>query len=204
MSENKQLPVIAADISEGDIIKAMKAIPGYIDITPGDFREIYHVAHTLAVQRMLDSVTASGLMTSPVLSIEQTTQLAEAARMLASNQITGAPVVDSEKKVVGVISEKNFLIEMGLGASPSFMQIATHCLHDKSCLVARLHGRTVRDIMTQPAITGDKQMTIGEISAIFTRQKINRIPIVDRDGTVVGIVTRTDLTHGFHIFSQGL
>ena len=204
MLENNNSPIRPPDISEQDIISAMGALQGYIDITPGDFKQIYQVAYKMAITRLLNTMTATQLMTKNVLLIEQTMPLVQAATLLADNKITGAPVVDQRKKIVGIVSEKDFLREMGFTFNPSFMQIATHCLHDKSCMIKNLHRKTVADIMTQPAVSGTPEMTIGTISTIFTHQKINRLPIADKEGLIVGIVTRTDLARAFHVFTEGL
>lgn len=185
-------------ISEQDVFEAMKRIPGYIDITPGDFKEIYQTAYSLAITRLFNSLTAANIMSKPVLFVEQEMALVEAAHLLAEQQISGGPVVDHDGRVVGVISEKDFLKEMGLGTTPSFMQIATHCLDSKSCMIGRLRNRNVGDIMTKPPITADPEMTIGAISSLFAERQINRLPIIDGDGRPVGIVTRTDLAHSFH------
>ena len=100
------------------------------------------------------------------------------------------------------MSEKDFLREMGVGATPSFMQIATHCLNNKSCMIGKLHNRTISDIMTKPPVTGAPGMTIGSISALFADKQINRLPIVDDNEQPVGIVTRTDLAHSLHVFGE--
>ena len=119
------------DISEHDIVEAMKSIPGYIDITPGDFREVYQRAYMLAVTRLLTSLNAAKIMSRKVVVLGQETALVQAASLLAEKKISGAPVVDCDGRVVGVVSEKDFLKEMGFGENPSFMQIATHCLGNK-------------------------------------------------------------------------
>ncbi len=203
MSNDDEKYTTPPDISEQDIILAMKAIPGYVDITPGDFKQIYQVAYKMAIERLFNSVTAGQLMTRTVQILKQTMTLVEAATFLADNQVSGAPVVDDENKLVGIVSEKDFLREMGFGFNPSFMQIATHCLHDKSCMIGNLHGRTVADIMTTSPVSGSPEMTIGSISTIFADQKINRLPIVDQEGLIVGIVTRTDLAHAYRVFTEG-
>jgi len=152
---------------------------------------------------LLTAVKASDLMTRPVQLVNQEMPLVKAAALLAEKRISGAPVVDQEGKIVGIVSEKDFLKEMGFGVTPSFMQIATHCLNDKSCMIGRLHNRTVGDIMTRPPVTGVPEMTIGEISNLFVARKINRLPILSADGRPVGIVTRTDLAHSFSVFGEG-
>ena len=203
MLENGENSISPPDISEQDNIEAMKTLQGYVDITPGDFKQIYQIAFTMVINRLLNTVTAAELMTKTVLLVEQTMSLVQAASILAESQVSGAPVIDDQKKIVGIVSEKDFLEEMGFGSNPSFMQIATHCLHDKSCMIGNLRGRAVADIMTKPPIVGAPEMTIGDISTIFTKQKINRLPIIDKNGLIVGIVTRTDLAHAYHAFAGG-
>lgn len=191
------------DISEQDVLEAMKQMQGYIDITPGDFREVYQTAYALAVKRLFNTLTAANIMTRTVVMVDEETPLVQAAALLAEKQISGAPVINLAGKIVGVVSEKDFLKEMGFGQTPSFMQIATHCLNDKSCMIGRLHNRTVADIMVRPAITGTPEMTIGEISTLFAERKINRLPIIDENNCPVGIVTRNDLAHSLFNFGEG-
>lgn len=190
------------DISETDVVEAMKSITGYIDITPGDFKEIYQTAYALAIKRLVSTLKAAHIMTSPLFVLEQDMPLVQAAALLAEKQISGAPVADGEGKLVGVVSEKDFLKEMGFGATPSFMQIASHCLSNKSCMICRLHNKTIGDIMTKPPITGNPEMSIGAISALFAKRRINRLPIVEADGRPVGIVTRTDLAHSLNVLAE--
>lgn len=201
----KETPVgdfVPVDISEHDVVEAMKSIEGYIDITPGDFKEVYQVAYSLAIRRLFDSLTAGNIMSKTVVFVEQEMPLVEAAHLLAEKKISGGPVIDQDGRVIGVVSEKDFLKEMGFGATPSFMQIATHCLNSKSCMIGNLRNRTVGDIMTKPPITAGTEMTIGTISTLFSKRQINRLPIVDADGRPIGIVTRTDLAHSFHALQE--
>ncbi|GAB6192606.1 CBS domain-containing protein [Desulfocastanea catecholica] len=190
------------DISETDVVEAMKSITGYIDITPGDFKEIYQAAYALAIKRLVSTLKAGHIMTSPLFVLEPDMTLVQAAALLAEKKISGAPVADSEGKLVGVVSEKDFLKEMGFGATPSFMQIASHCLSNKSCMICRLHNKTIGDIMIRPPITGDPEMSIGAISALFAQRRINRLPIVEADGRPVGIVTRSDLAHSLNVLAE--
>ena len=203
MPEKNNSQSLSVEISEQDVIEAMKAIQGYIDITPGDFKEVYQVAYKLAIKRMLTAIKAADLMTQPVQLVNQEMALVEAAAFLAEKQISGAPVVDNGGKIVGVVSEKDFLQEMGFGVTPSFMQIATHCLNNKSCMIGNLRNRVVGDIMTQPPVTGVPEMTIGEIANLFVSRQINRLPILAADGRPVGIVTRTDLAHSYTDLGEG-
>ncbi|TKB06869.1 hypothetical protein [Desulforhopalus sp. IMCC35007] len=63
MLEDNNSPIRPPDISEQDIMSAMGALQGYIDITPGDFKQIYQVAYKMAITRLLNTMTATQLMT---------------------------------------------------------------------------------------------------------------------------------------------
>lgn len=202
MNRQRAGEFLQPDISEDDVIEAMEGIEGYIDITPGDFKEIYQAAYALAIKRLFNTLTADSIMIRSVVLLEQEVALVQAAALLAEKQISGAPVVNSDGRLVGVVSEKDFLREMGFGATPSFMQIATHCLSSKSCMIGRLHHKTVGEIMTSPPITGTPEMTIGSIATLFAEQQINRLPIVNNESRPVGIVTRTDVAHAFSLFGK--
>ena len=203
MDTNKQDEPIPVELSEQDVLEAMKELHGYIDITPGDFKEVYKAAYTLAVRRLLDTLKAEDIMSTPIHSIHHEAELVDAAAILAQKNISGAPVVDDDGKVIGIVSEKDFLKEMGFGMTPSFMQIANHCLNDKSCMIGKLRRRTIADIMTAPAVTAGLEFSVRQISALFTEKKINRLPIVSPEYSLLGIVTRTDLAHSYSILVGG-
>jgi len=57
------------DLTDEDVLKAMKGIPGYLDITPGDFKEIYSFAYRHAVERQIHSTRAKDAMTKEVVFV---------------------------------------------------------------------------------------------------------------------------------------
>ena len=185
------------DISEQDVIAAMKDIQGYLDISPGDFREVFQVAYKHALQRIWNSRVAQDMMTQPVQCLGADMDLIQAATFLAEKRFSGVPVVDTNGSIVGVLSEKDFLAKMGLGQPLSFMQIVAHCLTNKGCMATSLRNHAFSEIMTTPAITAGPKITMGEISSLFIDKQINRLPIVDTEGRPLGIVTRTDLVQSY-------
>jgi len=181
------------DISDDDILKAMKNISGYLDITPGDFKEIYLLAYRQAVERLRHSVRAKDVMTKDVVFVRKDTSLEEVADLLNRHFISGVPVIDDDNKVVGVISEKDFLFQMGAQETKTFMGVVAHCLKSKGCVAITMRKQKAEDIMTSPAITVSENTPIYEIANTFTENNINRTPVVDRNNSIAGIVTRTDI-----------
>jgi CBS-domain-containing membrane protein len=185
------------ELADEDVLRAMKAMQGYIDITPADFREVYRVAYALAKERMMNALKAGDVMSAPVYAIGEGADLIEAATLLAEKGISGAPVVDRDGRIAGVVSEKDFLRQMGAGRTGAFMQVIAECLRHKGCLATPMRNRTVGQIMTAPAVTAPAGITLAGIAAVFVEKNINRLPIVDGDGRPVGIVTRGDLVNSY-------
>ncbi len=181
------------DISDKDIFEAMKDIPGYLDITPGDFKELYKFAYHHALSRITRSVKARDIMTRDVISVDIDVSLKRVAELMAGNAISGIPVVNKDKKVVGVISEKDFLSRMGAKSSKSFMGVVAECLKGKGCVAVSIREQSARDIMTSPAITVSEETGVNEIAGMFTGKNINRVPVVSLEGVLTGIVSRADI-----------
>ena len=197
MTPSKATCCTTIDISEIDVIAAMKEIQGYIDISPGDFQEVFRIAYAHAVQRIMDTRTAKDIMTTPAHCLRSDMDLVQAAQFLADKHYSGAPVIDESGKIVGVLSEKDFLSRMGIGKPATFMQIVAHCLTNKGCMAMNLRNHAVQEIMSTPPITEGLDITIAAITALFVEKQINRLPIIDTEGRPVGIVTRTDLVQSY-------
>lgn len=181
------------DMSDEDILDAMKSIPGYLDITPGDFKEIFRYAYRHAIERIAKSLLAKDVMTVKLISVTQDTSLKETSAKMAAHGISGVPVIDESNSVVGVISEKDFLFHMGEKKSRSTMEIIAQCLSSKGCVAVSMHTGFAKDIMTSPALTVYDDAPVFEIASIFAEKNINRVPVLDKNGHLVGIVARADI-----------
>jgi len=197
MTNNMQWNQCPIDISDEDVLEAMKTISGFLDITPGDFREIYAFAFRHSFERLSKSVKACHIMTSTVITVQENTSLLETAQLLATHNISGMPVVNSLVQVTGVISEKDFLSEMGGNEQQSFMGVIVQCLKNKGCSAISFTDKTAADIMTAPPITVQAETPVFEIADIFEQRKINRVPVVDRDLKLMGIITRSDIVQSY-------
>jgi len=181
------------DISDDDILKAMKDIRGYLDITPGDFKEIYRFAYKHAVDRLAHSITAKDVMTRSVVFVKKDSSLEEVADILDRHPISGVPVIGDDQSVAGVISEKDFMFHMGAKEMRSFMGVVAHCLRNKGCIALPMRKQKAEDIMTSPAITVREDTPVFEIANMFIEKNINRTPVTDRSNKLIGIVTRADI-----------
>ncbi len=184
---------VPVDISDQDIYEAMTEIPGYLDITPGDFREVYLKAYEQALKRLARSVKVEEVMTSDVVTVVTKTPLREVAQLMARRRVSGVPVLASDGAVVGVISETDFLSTMGGEKSGTFMDVVADCLGGGGCLAAPMRAQTAEDIMSSPAVTVSPETPLMEVANIMTARGINRVPVVDEAGKPVGIASRADV-----------
>ena len=181
------------ELQDEDIYEAMKSIPGYLDITPGDFKEVYQLAYRHALERLSRAVTAREIMTREVVVVRPDTTLAEVAEIMGMKGISGVPVVDPNGKVVGVISEKDFLTHMGVHEPKNFMSLVASCLKSKGCVALPIKKREAADLMSSPAVTVGPDTSVKEIAAIFTEKGLNRVPVTDPEGRLLGLVSRGDI-----------
>jgi CBS domain-containing protein len=181
------------DISDEDIYKAMKDISGYLDITPEDFKNVYRHAYRHAFERIVRSVKAGDVMTRKVVSVKRETSLEEVAEIMAEKDVSGVPVIEEDGKVAGVISEKDFLLNMGAKNTKTFMGVVAECLKAKGCIAVDIRAKKAEDIMTSPPITVTEDTTLLDVANILKEKKINRVPVVDQNSYLIGIVSRGDI-----------
>ena len=181
------------NLSDEDILEAMKSIPGYLDITPGDFKAIYGYAYRHTIDRIAQSMQAKDVMTVKVISVTPDTSLKETAATMATHNISGIPVIDDRRTVVGLISEKDFLSHMGDKKTRSMMEVILQCLSNKGCAVVSMRAGQAKDIMTSPVHTVFEDTPMFEIASIFAEKNINRVPVLGKNGHMVGIVARADI-----------
>lgn len=181
------------DISESDIFAAMREISGYLDITPADFREVYRLAFRHAVERLTHSVQARDVMTREVVTARADTTLVEVATLMAKQRVSGLPVVDEDGRVAGVISERDFIAHMVDDGDRTFIEVVEACQRADGCTANSILPHTAGEIMTAPATTIPEDLPLPEIAARFAEGRVNRLPVVDGEGRLTGIVSRWDM-----------
>lgn len=133
-------------------------------------------------------------MTRPALSVSPETPLREVAALMLERRISGVPVIDRAGRVLGVISEGDFLrrpeIETDLPGSGWLRLFVSP--QDKARDYLKTHGRTAADVMSAPALTVTADAPLAAVAQTMSAKGIKRLPVLE-DGRLVGIVTRADL-----------
>jgi CBS domain-containing protein len=134
------------------------------------------------------------VMTTEILTVTTETSLKDVAALLAGRGISGAPVVDAQGHVVGVISEADILAKERRPRQQGRLgkMLGYHDHPD-----AKATARNAGEAMTAPPIVVTADRRVDAAAAIMLDRQVNRLPVVDRAGALVGIVTRADLVRAF-------
>lgn len=181
----------AIDITEEDIREAMKELKTYLDITEEDLKRIYILALEHAKKRLLKKKSVKDIMTKEVVCVREEAEIKEAARLLSENRISGMPVIDNEGKVIGVISEADILVSSGIKRESKISDILRHLSGE--IVASDKRGEKVGEIMTSPAITIGPEEDIRDAGRIMEEKGIKRLPVIDREGKIIGVISRADI-----------
>jgi len=136
------------------------------------------------------------LMTKDVLTVRSGTELKDAATLLAAHRISGLPVVDGEGHVLGVVSEGDILYkESGVQDRPGLLDRLLSV--PPTGIDLKLAARTVGEAMTAPALTIGPRRPVTEAATRMIEEGVNRLPVIDDEERLIGIITRADLVQAF-------
>jgi CBS domain-containing protein len=144
---------------------------------------------------------AADVMTTDVITVEPDTTVQALAALLAERGISGAPVVDSNDHLVGIISEGDLLHRAEIGTARRHRERRRSWWLDLLSRQAegqlaqdyiKSHGRSVKDIMTRDVATVSEDSDLADVAALLETKGIKRVPVV-RDGKIVGIISRANI-----------
>ena len=132
------------------------------------------------------------IMTTDIRVAREDMSIREVAAIMCFNKISGMPVVDNERHVIGVISEKDVLHAM----YPDMDQVMSQGRPDFESMerdYKDVINYKVSDVMSKPAFTARPNDPVMKAVSIMCVKKIRRIAIADDDGLLVGILSMGDV-----------
>jgi CBS domain-containing protein len=139
-------------------------------------------------------MNALDVMTRKVLTVGRNASVVEAIRLMLVNRVSGLPVVDDAGKLVGILTEGDFLRRSETGTErhrPRWLEILMGPGRMAGEYV-RTHGRKVEEIMTRDVVSVTEDTPLDEVVQLMERRRIKRVPVLDTD-SLVGIISRADL-----------
>ena len=134
------------------------------------------------------------VMTANVISVSAQTTILEAARTMLRNRISGLPVVDAEGRLLGMVTEGDFLRRSEIGTErqrPRWLEFLLGPGRMAEDYV-RAAGRKVEDVMTRDPVAVSEGDDLAIMVELMERRRVKRLPVL-RDGKMVGVVSRANL-----------
>ncbi len=129
------------------------------------------------------------VMTTPVVAVRPTASFKELAATLRRHRISALPVVDEDTKVIGIVSEADMLAKEALYGDHGGV-MAGRLPHREQ---QKADGVTAGDLMTRQTVTVAPEDTVEQAARLMYHLRVKRLPVIDPDGHLVGIVSRADM-----------
>jgi sulfide:quinone oxidoreductase len=158
-------------------------LPSHMNFLGKDLNTAPQIRHARAMH-------VRDVMTREVVTVHQGTALTAVADLMVARRISGVPVLDVDDRLVGIVTEADFLSAMNLHDRPVADVLET---------VVRKHrarkgmGTIVDDLMTRAPVTAAETATLADAVALMDRNKIKRLVVTDERQHVRGMVSRGDL-----------
>jgi CBS domain-containing protein len=135
----------------------------------------------------------SDVMTLPVLAVGRDARFKDIVRAMEQRQVSAVPVVEGEGRVVGVVSEADLL------PKEEFREcgLTRHGRIRRRSALAKAEALTAEELMSTPAATIGPDVTLAQAAQIMAKKHVKRLPVVDDEDRLCGIVSRGDLLKVF-------
>jgi len=139
------------------------------------------------------NATVKDVMTTQVVAVRMNATYKEMAARLREQRISAFPVLDEDNRVVGVVSEADLLVKEALEYSAP--GLVGGILHHRE--QAKAAGISAADLMTKPPVTIGPNELVSRAARLMYSRKVKRLPVVNDDGRLIGIVSRADVLSVF-------
>lgn len=139
------------------------------------------------------------VMTRPVVCISPEATVADALELMLSKKVDGLPIVDDDNRVVGIITIADLLrrvrrqhpLAFGVFFAPWYYYVEGYT--EAAERVKRLLEMPVTEVCTHTVITCGPDGHVADVAGLMVDYRIKRVPVVEEDGRLVGIVSRSDI-----------
>lgn len=138
------------------------------------------------------NTTVADVMTTSVIALPQDADYRQIVTALRQHRVSAVPVLDGARHVVGVVSEADLLPKLTAEPLPTgTIRLAWRLSEPAAAAV------TAAELMTEPAITIAPDATVADAARLMQARQVKRLPVVDRNGKLAGIISRADVLSVF-------
>ncbi|GGY33438.1 CBS domain-containing protein [Streptomyces djakartensis] len=135
----------------------------------------------------------SDVMTHTVVAVGRDASFKDVVELMQEWKVSALPVLEGEGRVIGVVSEADLLVKEEFRDSDPDRFTQMSRLSD----LAKAGGMTAADLMSTPAVTVHAGATLAQAARVMAQRKVKRLPVVNDEGLLEGVVSRADLLKVF-------
>jgi CBS-domain-containing membrane protein len=147
-------------------------------------------------------LTAKQIMTRKTITVGLEMEVGELANLFWDNRISGAPVVDEQRKLLGIVTESDLIDQSKKVHIPTIMTILDSMIFlespsklDKE--IKKMTGTKVKDIYSTKVVTVNEDTPMSEIATIMADRRIHTLPVVDGE-KIVGVIGKADIIRNLY------
>jgi CBS domain-containing protein/PII-like signaling protein len=187
----KRLPVVDAD---GKLIGILGRLDILNTIAAVHLPEWHPAARSVGAQ-----ATVGDVMTHDVPTVHDSATVEEIFELLVSSSHKRVVVIDDQRHVVGIVADSDLISRVSRESWPGLMEILVSKVPIERISgtarkhIQRLRARSAKELMTRGVITVREEMPVASALALSAEKRVKRLPVVDAEGELVGIVGRTEM-----------
>jgi CBS domain-containing membrane protein len=186
------VPTARLGFTSEDLDAVLKHYDQVLDVSRDDLEEIFIETEMHAYRRRFGVITCADIMSKDVITLEYATELEVAWKLMRQHQVHALPVLNSVRRVIGIVSQSDFLRHRELDnyrtMAEKFRHFISRTRHTHSD-----KPEAVGQIMTQHVKTARNTTPIIELVPLMANTGLHHIPVVNEENRFVGIVTQSDL-----------
>jgi len=178
--------------SEQDLSLALDNSDVFIDMTHTELGQLLTQVEMNTFQRIKGTILCSDIMIKDVIAVEFGTEVEEAWRLMRVHKLKAMPVIDSARRVIGIITWNDFFKCMDLNAYDSFQE-KFRCFIRRTADVTATKPEAVGLIMTPTVVSLPDTTHIADLIPLMSLKGIRQIPIIDSERRLTGMVYQANL-----------
>jgi CBS domain-containing protein len=142
-------------------------------------------------------MNVADIMTREVVYVTPSTPVSQVARLLVEYGISGVPVLENDK-LVGIVTEEDLVMRDAIIDMPHFFGVFDSVFylagkHEFDEEMQKVLATEARDLMTTNVVAVSEESSVQALATLMVKKEINPVPVVNSNGAIVGIVSRSDL-----------
>jgi CBS domain-containing membrane protein len=185
-------PLARLGLDREDLHSALRDLDVFLDVSEADLDQVFARAGVHAFRRKTGNITCADIMSRDLVTAQYGTELEETWARLRFHKIAAIPVVDPFRRVIGLVTLVDFLKRANLKTYETLEERLLRFIRRTPGLTSE-KPEVVGQVMTTPVVTVPEDMHIGDLVPLLSDRGLHHVPVVDRAGQLVGMVTQSDL-----------